>query len=87
MPELGLYGSVRGAVSNDRPYRDSKVSIVSPLISPLCARLATPALSVVAHAHVRPLAARRPLALLRPPTPRPPAHAARTLTDTSINIG
>ena len=23
MPELGLYGSVRGALSNERPYRDS----------------------------------------------------------------
>ena len=22
MPELGLYGSVRGALSNERPYRD-----------------------------------------------------------------
>ena len=25
MPELGLYGSVRGAVSNHRPYRDHRV--------------------------------------------------------------
>jgi hypothetical protein len=23
MPELGPYGSVRGALSNERPYRDS----------------------------------------------------------------
>jgi hypothetical protein len=23
MPELGTYGSVRGALSNQRPYRDS----------------------------------------------------------------
>jgi hypothetical protein len=23
MPELGTYGSVRGALSNERPYRDS----------------------------------------------------------------
>ncbi len=24
MPELGTYGSVRGALSNERPYRDKK---------------------------------------------------------------
>jgi hypothetical protein len=28
MPELGPYGFVRGAVSNDRPYRDSQRAYV-----------------------------------------------------------
>jgi hypothetical protein len=27
MPELGPYGSVRGALSNERPYRDSGAPI------------------------------------------------------------
>jgi hypothetical protein len=26
MPELGPYGSVRGALSNERPYRDQRPS-------------------------------------------------------------
>ena len=29
MPELGPYGSVRGALSNERPYRDSILWIVA----------------------------------------------------------
>ncbi len=28
MPELGTYGSVRGALSNERPYRDHGVIAV-----------------------------------------------------------
>jgi hypothetical protein len=27
MPELGTYGSVRGALSNERPYRDGAAAI------------------------------------------------------------
>jgi hypothetical protein len=29
MPELGPYGSVRGALSNERPYRDSGAPAIS----------------------------------------------------------
>ena|SRR5436309_5340418 len=29
MPELGLYGSVRGALSNERPYRDLRNVVVN----------------------------------------------------------
>ena len=28
MPELGTYGSVRGALSNGRPYRDKAVLVL-----------------------------------------------------------
>ena len=27
MPELGTYGSVRGALSNERPYRDRSLTL------------------------------------------------------------
>ncbi len=31
MPELGPYGSVRGALSNERPYRDSGAPLASDI--------------------------------------------------------
>jgi hypothetical protein len=35
MPELGTYGSVRGALSNERPYRDPfSATGLRPMASP-----------------------------------------------------
>ncbi len=33
MPELGTFGSVRGALSNERPYRDPHLGVESPAAS------------------------------------------------------
>ena len=40
MPESGTYGSVRGALSNERPYRDHLTHYANVLMPPEMARLA-----------------------------------------------
>jgi hypothetical protein len=46
MPELGPYGSVRGARGNSRPYRESSADIAKPSLSTRTGHCVTPALGV-----------------------------------------